>query len=149
MFTQLPYAPVFPACALFVYSDDRGSGSSKPSLHSYQTTWCRTTDSNLEHQCRVTTKSNWQVMVLVTFRYERYSWSCSKIFCWTVYKISTIYLAYTENRTRSTVQQHDQSLRQVTLASFVVLKKAADNFCGCNWESTFKVCKSVHHHIFK
>jgi hypothetical protein len=47
MLTQLPYAPVFPACAIFVYPDDRGSGSSEPSLHSYQTTWCHTTDSNL------------------------------------------------------------------------------------------------------
>jgi hypothetical protein len=45
--TQLPYAPVFPACAIFVYPDNRGSGSSKPSLHSYQTTWCYTRDSNL------------------------------------------------------------------------------------------------------
>jgi hypothetical protein len=71
-------------------------------------------------------------MVLVTFRFERYSCSCSKVFCWTVYKISTIYLGYTENGTWSTARQHDQSLRQVTLASFAVLKKAAYNLCGCN-----------------
>jgi len=77
-------------------------------------------------------------MVLVTQRFERYSCSCSKVFCCTVYKISTIYLAYAENRTRSTVKQHDQSLRQVTLSSFVVLKKAADNFCGCNKNQQYR-----------
>jgi hypothetical protein len=68
-------------------------------------------------------------MVLVTFRYERYS--CSKVFCWTVYKISKIYFGYAENRTLNTAKQHDQSLRQVISVSFVVLKQAADNFCGC------------------
>jgi hypothetical protein len=82
----------------------------------------------------VTIKLNWQIMVLVTFRFERRS--CSKVFCWTVHKISTIYLGHAENRTMSTVKQHDQSLRQVTSVSFVVLKRAAGNFCGCNSEST-------------
>jgi len=36
----------------------------------------------------------------------------------------------------STVKQCGESLRQVTSVSFVVLKQAAGNFCGCNWEST-------------
>jgi len=75
-------------------------------------------------------------MVLVTFRYERYSCSCSKVFCWTAYKISTMYLGYEENRPLNTVKQHDHSLRQVTSVSFVVIKQAAGNFCGYNWDST-------------
>jgi hypothetical protein len=58
MLTQLSHALVFLACAIFVYSDDKGSRSSKPPLHSYQTTWCHTTDSNPWCHCHVTIKSN-------------------------------------------------------------------------------------------
>ena len=64
------------------------------------------------------------------------SCSCSKLFCWAVYKFSKIYLGYAEDRTLNTVKQHDKSSRQVTSVSFVVLKQAAGNFCGCNWDST-------------